>query len=201
MSRLEAMIQAGEAEPVTWHDPVLLDQADTPHCVGYGFAGFWATAQRVIGPNPAVTNSDGESIYYAAKIYDGEPGAENGSCLRSGAKVLKDRGIIAAYAFGTFDEAAHWVTNYGPVVLGTNWYERMFTPSWHFGILYPRGEIVGGHCYLWRGVHRRLGFWRYNMVRNSWGQWGKGGDAYLSDKNLRRLMYEDGEACMMVRLK
>ena len=103
VARLEALITTGQAVPMEWKNPVVLDQGQTPHCVGYGCAGYCGTAELNMGPR-SVTGMDGERIYYEAKVYDGEPLKENGSSVRSGAKALLHKeGVINAYAFGSFE--------------------------------------------------------------------------------------------------
>ena len=65
VARLEQMIFAGAAVPVLWNDPVVLDQGKTPHCVGYGGAGFMATAEAQAGADPTINNQVAEALYAA----------------------------------------------------------------------------------------------------------------------------------------
>jgi len=197
--RLEAMLST-QIVPVSWLDPVTLDQGETPHCVGYGCAGFLATAEIAAKSNALITNADGERIYREAKAIDGD--GEDGSSVRSGAKALqKQEAAIAAYAFGSFDQAKKWVDQHGPVIIGIDWTEGMFHPS-KKGVIKPTGENAGGHCLLWRAADVKIGCCRYNILRNSWGSsWGVKGDCYISDKNLKELLNYGGEACMAVRVK
>lgn len=171
-----------------WHSDRVLDQEETPHCVGFSWAG-WGIATPVEDP---WDDEMGHDIYRACKIADGEPGDENGSTIRSGAKVMKNRGHIGTYFFAdSVKEAALYVSKFGPVVLGTDWYGDMNNPSRICGTIRPRGEIQGGHAYLWIGVTSS-----YAIIRNSWGTgWGKGGDAKIRLKDLQRLFDHFGEAC------
>jgi hypothetical protein len=163
--------------------------------VGFGCAGFVATAQAQAPSNPAITNADGIRIYQEAKVYDGQPGQENGSTIRSGGKaLLHDEKVIAAYAFATYDQAKTWVQTKGPVVLGIDWYSGMFTPQ--AGVIYPTGTLAGGHCILWRGVD--MG--ERCLLRNSWGaEWGRGGDCYIEGSDLATLLNRGGEALVAVK--
>ena len=78
-----------------WDLKIQLDQGQTGHCVGFGWAG-WVNATPVEGN---FQNADGHAIYYECKVIDGEPLAENGSYVRSGALALRNRGRLAAFAF------------------------------------------------------------------------------------------------------
>ena len=171
-----------------WYSQRVLDQKMTPRCVGYSWAG-WGIAQPVEDP---WTNCMGDSIYAACKVIDGEPGAQNGSTLRSGAKVMKQRKRIATYFFAhSVHEALDYVARFGPVVFGTVFTEGMCKPSFFGKIIRPTGKVVGGHAWLAIGVDAK-----YVTIRNSWGtDWGKGGDARISIADLEDVYMSGGEAC------
>ena len=57
-----------------WDLKIQLDQGQTGHCVGFGWAG-WVNATPVEGN---FQNADGHAIYYECKVIDGEPLAESG---------------------------------------------------------------------------------------------------------------------------
>jgi hypothetical protein len=85
-----------------WHSDTVLNQGLTPHCVGYSWAG-WGIADPV---EDKWTNCMGDSIYRECKVIDGEPGAQNGSTVRSGAKVMVRRKRVGTYFFAqSVDEA------------------------------------------------------------------------------------------------
>jgi hypothetical protein len=174
---LKALDKIAAPRPVkTWHSDKVLNQGQTPHCVGFSWAG-WGIATP---------------IEAACKTLDGEPGAQNGSTVRSGAKVMATRNKIKTYFFAnTIDEAADYVARYGPVVLGTAWYQGMYKPSLFNNIIRPTGKLLGGHAYLWIGVDKT-----YATIRNSWGiDWGKSGDARIPLNDLKKIFSRDGEAC------
>jgi hypothetical protein len=171
-----------------WHSDKVLFQGNTPHCVGFSWAA-WGIAAPVEDPWCDLTGHD---IYKACKVLDGEPGAQNGSTVRTGAKVMKNRNRIGTYFFAhSIDEAADYVARFGAVVLGTNWTEGMCKPSLINKIISPTGKVVGGHAYLWIGVDRV-----YATLLNSWGTtWGKGGYARIKLSDLAALFADRGEAC------
>src|SRR5574337_1891017 len=99
--------------------------------------------------------SDARAIYYEATVIDGSPdnpdspgGGQQGSTVRSGAKAMQNRGKLKNYAFtSSLDTAIKWVQAQGPVVVGSDWTNDMFTPDAN-GLVRPTGAVVGGHCYL-----------------------------------------------------
>lgn len=180
---------------VTWVDnePVL-DQGDTGHCVGFGGAD-WGNTLPV---DDHFTNDDGHRLYYLCKVEDGEPGAEDGSTVRSISKVLKQQGRLNAYAFASsVDEIITFVTTQGPLIVGTNWTDDMFNPDGR-GVVKPTGAVAGGHCYLlcgWDATRREFEF------LNSWGdRWGISGFFYMKVEDFAQLLAADGEACAAVEL-
>lgn len=179
---------------VTWEDAAHLDQGDTPHCVGFGWAGWEACAPI----EDVVDNADGNAIYYAAKKVDGQPGQENGSSVRSGAKVMQSRGKLQTYAFTTsIDSLVAWLTAHGPVVMGTDWTQDMFNPDAD-GRVAPTGPVAGGHCYLAIGYDPETELVRF---RNSWGTgWGVDGDFFMHRDDVAELLQAQGEACAAVEV-
>jgi hypothetical protein len=173
---------------VQWEIGYILDQTDTPHCVGFGAAGF-------IGDKPVtslVTNKTGHDIYYLCKKKEGEPGRENGSDVRSAAKVLKDMGRISVYGFAeTIEEIVAWVRTNGPVQVGALWLNDMFNPDAD-GYVHPTGDIAGGHSWLIVGHDGALNDF---IMQNSWGPgWANGGLFRMKVADFARLFARDGEA-------
>lgn len=176
-----------------WNDTKQLDQGNTGHCVGFGWAQ-WGNTDPV---NDNFTDDDGHRVYYECKIIDGEPSQENGSSVRSGAKAMKARGRIGAYVFATsMADIKAWVTNKGPVVIGTDWTSNMFHPDIN-GIVHPTGGIAGGHCYL-------LIEWRADDLltfQNSWGSdFGDNGYFRMHATEFQGLIDAQGEACAGLEL-
>jgi hypothetical protein len=172
---------------------LLLNQRDHPHCGGFGLANFCNNDPI----NDFFLDADGIKFYKLCKDIDGESGQENGTSIRSVAKVAKQIGRIANYAFAySVDEIAWWILNKGPVILGTDWTNDMFVPDAR-NIIHPTGEVVGGHCYE---VNAKTvdGLFR---IHNSWGDnFGINGEAFISMDDLARLLRAGGEAVTAVEL-
>lgn len=178
-----------------WQFPApALDQEDTPHCVGFSMASFGIN----LPTNTRYTNKDGHTFYYQCKVLDGEPEAENGSTIRSAAKVLRNNNRIDGYAFAP-DMATikWWLLHRGPMIVGTMWTSNMMTPN-EDNIVTIGGDMLGGHAYVLAG-------WRadnYIPIQNSWGQyWGKNGRAYISSTDFEKLFIRGGEALAAVELE
>jgi hypothetical protein len=178
----------------SWADnePVL-DQGQTPHCVGFGGAQ-WGNTLPV---DDKFSNADGDRIYYACKVVDGEPGAEDGSDVRSLAKVLQQEGRLSSYAFGSVPTAVQWLLTKGPVIFGTDWTNDMFTPDAD-GLVHPTGGVAGGHCYVGYGYDPATG---RILCLNSWGSsWGANGRFSVLETEFTQLFASNGEALAAVEL-
>lgn len=178
-----------------WDYPLVpLDQGNSGHCVGFGVANFGINLPVHI----PYTNEDGHKFYYLCKEIDGNPGSEEGSTVRTAAKLLMNQGRINAYAFASdVDIVKYWILNQGPVMAGTIWTSGMLVPN-SDNIISISGEIIGGHFYL-------LNEWRddnYIGIQNSWGQyWGTNGKSYISAEDWKKLFLYNGEALAAVELE
>ena len=168
-----------------------LDQGNHGWCTGFGLADFGINDPI----QDAYTNDDGKRFYYLCKVEDGEPGQENGSTVRSVAKVAQNIGRITAYAWAaSTDEITYWLLHQGPVIVGVNWYYGMETPDAK-NIIHPTGGVAGGHCFL---LNEKTDNELYGL-QNSWGStWGVNGKAYISIKDFGDLLAADGEAMTAV---
>ena len=175
-----------------------LDQGETGHCVGFSMAS-WGIASPI---NDDYTNKDGHDFYYKAKVVDGEPGNEDGSTVRTAAKVLLQAGKISSYAFvSSTSEIKWWILNKGPVIVGTAWFDEMFLPDVN-GIVHPAGNLAGGHAYILTEFfpdyfgNDCFGF------QNSWGGWGLNntGKFYMTVSEFDKLFIYDGEALAATEL-
>lgn len=181
---------------IEWEDLIQLDQGQTPHCVGFGWAA-WGDCAPV---EDRYQNPDGDQIYYECKVIDGQPQQENGSTVRSGAKAMQNRGRLGAYVFAsTTDEVKQWVTNHGPVVIGSDWTQDMFTPD-ASGFVHPTGVVAGGHCYLLLGYDSANDAFEFD---NSWGSaWGKNGRFFMRRADFDSFVMQNpnSEACAGLEL-
>jgi hypothetical protein len=141
-----------------------------------------------------------QQLYDEAQTLDEWPGeGYDGTSVRAGAKALLAHSEVnGEYLWATdLDTVVANVLEVGPVVVGVNWYEQMFTPG-SDRFVRIGGAIAGGHAFKIDGVNT-LG--RFVRMKNSWGpSWGHGGFARISFEDLARLISEDGEACMAVEV-
>ena len=165
------------------------DQGDTPHCVG--FSGIhWQNAEPVLN---LLTERDGHDLYDRCKELDGDD--EDGSYVRTLARVLKNMGRLDSYAFGTLFDARKFLLTQGPIVFGLDWYEGLFYPDTS-GTVRPWGELCGGHAILASAADPD---WCY--LQNSWGtEWGREGHCRISWPDLEVAFGEHGEAMAAVEL-
>ncbi|MGI8426228.1 MAG: hypothetical protein ACR2M4_06450 [Actinomycetota bacterium] len=179
-----------------------LDQGRSGSCVGFGWAHELAARPAKV---PGMTNQFAkEKIYWQAQKRDPWDGGSypdaspnyEGTAVIAGAQVVqKELGLISEYrwAFGLNDVIL--ALGYaGPVVLGLDWFEQMMNAD-SGGFIHPKGDYVGGHCILARGVDVKR---KRVLLRNSWGRWGykDSGDCYISFDDLAFLLNRDGEACV-----
>jgi hypothetical protein len=166
-----------------------LNQGSTPHCVGFSGVG-WMNAEPV--PN-TLREDDGHALYWDCKAIDGYPG--DGTYVRTLARVLKSKGRISGYAFGSVLDARRFILTEGPVVFGIPWLEGFFYPDSE-GVIKPWGELCGGHAILAYGADPV-----YCWLQNSWGKsWGKGGTCRISWADLEAVFGDHGEAMAAVEL-
>ena len=170
------------------------DQGWTSQCVAYAWAHYIEDSPKT---HPkAGSQVDPGLLYKAAQLIDEWPGEDyDGTSVRAGAKVLQKMGIIGEYLWAwDIRSIALTVLEQGPVIMGTDWYEGMFSPDPRTGVIKPEGEVVGGHAYIINGYNTWTNLFR---IKNSWGRgWGKKGRAWIHADDLGRLLAADGEACM-----
>ena len=185
----------GDTTPA-WEDLIVLDQADTGHCVAFGWSG-WGDAAPI---EDTFDNTYAHALYYEIKkTIDKEPGEENGSTVRSGALAMRARGKLSAFAFAkSLAEIDLWLNTQGPIVVGTDWTRDMFEPG-AAGYVQPTGALAGGHCYL---MLDRIDEENAYLFQNSWGRnWSKNGRFKLLCADFETLLKADGEACCALEIK
>lgn len=167
----------------------VLDQGDTPQCVGYSAKQFLQSDPVETMDGPTATE-----LYHAAQLEDEWPGENyEGSSVRGAAKALTKMDRLVSYVWGQdAADVRDWLILQGTVIMGTNWYQGMMDPDPQ-GYLRLTGRMVGGHAWLLCGYRAPQN--DFQMI-NSWGKsWGSGGKAYLRFRDLDRLIALEGEAC------
>lgn len=179
-----------------WTLDFISDQGATPHCVGHG----WLNYGNCLPIDDEWKNEMGDTLYYKAKEFDGEPGAENGSSTLSGVKAFMTYAHLqdSKYAFVTnIEDFKVWILDQSPVVVGTNWYNDMFYPD-SAGVVHIGGGVAGGHEYLAIGYDRQTDM---ILFANSWGTgFGNNGSFSMSATEFARLLSEEGDACTAVEV-
>jgi len=189
--QLKRFLSAPEVTERFWDIGPILDQGSTPHCVGFSSAG-WGNCLPV---DDDWQDKDGHAIYRECKVLDGELDGENGSYVRTAAKVLQNRERIDNYAFGSVSDAHRFLLTQGPVVFGIDWYSGMGDPDEN-GVIRPTGYVAGGHAILAYGADEN-----YCHLQNSWGKsWGNDGCCKISWADLETCFGQWGEAMAAVEL-
>lgn len=176
-----------------WPCPTHLDQGATPECVGFSWT-HEINAEPVV-PVPYLDGSYADRVYHLAQTLDEWPGEDyEGTSVLAGAKAVSQFGWLLEYRWAfNLDDALSAISQLGPVVLGTNWYDDMFYPDAE-GQIHLGGDLAGGHAILINGIDVE-----HQLVRlhNSWGEsWGINGDAFLSFTDLDTLLKDNGEICI-----
>ena len=191
-----ADLRATPIRSASWGFPsISLDQGMTGHCCGFMDADFLIN----LPINTDCENQDGHDFYYMCKEFDGEPRNEDGSNLRSAAKVLRQIGAINNYAFApNIESIKYWLLNNGPVMMGTLWMSGMWEPDAN-NVVHATGSYEGGHAWLANEYIEPLDLYG---IQNSWGaSWGDNGKAYISGDDLKKLLALGGEALVAVELE
>lgn len=189
-----------------------LNQGNTGTCTGHagahmihaapishrGFLSPWVLYREAV-----LCDEYGDNDSDAAETSDAR--LQAGSSGTGIAKALTKRGTITDYLWAAeMRDANLWVLTRGPVMVGSNWYGSMFTPTPEgFVKISPTAGIAGGHEWLIRGVDMKRAV---ALAVNSWGpEWnahatGKwvrsrvsGGHFLIDFGTLERLFREDGD--------
>lgn len=190
--------QVNTYRTANWNVTIELDQGQTPSCVGHGHAHFLATEPLV---EENVTEDKALMIYRTAQSLDGISGIHEGSTVIAGAKAVQQLWPevykIYSWCLGLADVLST-LSHLGPVVLGINWTDSMFTPNAK-GFIVPTGSFIGGHCLEAIGIDVPN---QYVILHNSWSKtWGLNGNCKISWKDLDYLLRQGGEALYPVKGK
>jgi len=191
-----------------WKTGEILDQGSEGACVGFGWTAealagpVQVNLSRIEGSAPKLPNNFARYVYREAQKIDEWPGESyDGTSVLAGAKVLARLGILHEYRWAfSVNDIIGTVMSHGPVVLGINWYQGMYSAP--DGKLEIYGNHVGGHCIIVVGYNPNSE--KFNnketvILQNSWGEtWGVSGLAEMKVEDLARLVREGGEACVPV---
>lgn len=191
-----------------YHLGPVLDQGDTPMCVGFSTRSFIEAAPIMTKPTQGPS---AQTIYRLAQQNDEWPGTRyDGTSVRGAMKALQAAKQITSYVWGqTVDDMAKWMTDgYGTCVLGTNWYAEMSDVD-NAGVMRePAPSMttpIGGHAWhvYWFDVKKNM-----FLMKNSWGfEFGMiknkkmSGEAYVRKDFMARLLREEGEVAAPVQAK
>jgi hypothetical protein len=191
--------QLRQPRSYTWKPGPVLDQ--TPDrsgqhagsCVGHAYAGDLMARPGVLNADEALAYF----IYSEAQLLDPWEGNYEGTSVLAGAQVCQRYGWMVQYrwVFGGASELASAVGFGGPAIIGIPWFESMFRPD-SDGYVVVNGGMAGGHALLVYGVDVAE---RSFILRNSWGDWGKGGDCLMTWDTMDRLLADDGEALVPIQ--
>lgn len=197
---------AGVLRSVAWerHIPIL-DQGQLGSCTGNAATGalgtgpLWDALQTV--QRTKLNEAEAIALYSAATALDPYAGTypptDSGSDGVSVAKAAQKAGLIIGYVHATSIPAMNTALQTGPVIVGTNWYDSMFTPD-ASGFLSISGSPAGGHEYVIREYDVSLDVY---TMDNSWGpDWGIAGRAKIRGKDMTRLLAEQGDCTQFLPL-
>lgn len=196
----------------------VLDQGNLGSCTGNAGIGAlgtdpcwqasWAAlTQRPVDrsrpPHYTFDEAGAVQLYSDATRIDDAPGQyppdDTGSSGLAIAQVLKSAGEISGYQHTfSLDDALKALTQY-PLMVGTVWYQSMFTPSAE-GVLEVAASsgVAGGHEYVIDEYDATRGM---VGVTNSWGTgWGMAGRAYMQAEDLGALLAQQGDVIVLLPL-
>lgn len=125
---------------------------------------------------------------------DTYPPHDDGSTGLATAKAMENLGYIGSYthSFSGVDGLATALQS-GPAMVGTNWYEAMFSPK-PDGTFEIAGAVAGGHEYVCDAVYVKQKMFRF---RNSWTPtWGDEGCFFGTFDQVDRLLGEQGDVIL-----
>lgn len=177
---------------------VHLDQGREGACTGFG-----EEHTRALSPyGQATSNAMAQRIYHAARRLDEWPGEDyEGSSVNGAMKAAREAGYITAWRWcRTTAELRHALSYHGAVEAGTWWYAGMVDTD-EDGFIHPTGGPFGGHAYALAGYKPIKGKRAYR-IENSWGpDWGDNGGAWIWEDDLARLMKDDGEFAVPLKVR
>lgn len=194
----------------------VLDQGSVGACTGFAMAHSLNTRPvNIAGDTLANGRStyrefEALDLYATATTLDQWPGEyrldgsgqDTGSSGLAACKAAKQKGYISEYRWAFGFPAFLTALMSGPVMVGTWWYEAMFTPD-QMHVVRPAGGKAGGHEYVAIGVHY-LDRTEYRnsllTFQNSWGRgWGDRGRFHMTFGDFALLLQDQGDAVVPIR--
>lgn len=183
----------------------VLDQGDLGSCTGNAATGNLGTGVYYATIPNTVTLDENEAVklYSAATALDSYQGTyppnDTGSDGLSVAKAAQQAGLISGYQHITSLNDAIAALQLGPIITGVNWYSSFDNPSKSGKVSITKSAYVrGGHEFVLDEVdvtNKLIG------ATNSWGEsWGLKGRFYFSFADYERLLAEQGDATVFVKL-
>lgn len=177
---------------------IFLDQGQEGGCTGYSDA---QTMSMSPGIHKEINNANAEYFYYEAKQYDEYAGdAYEGSSVLGAQKANVANKYTKSYSWAaTVEEIVAALAFVGPVQLGINWYDSMFNVEANGNIVITANAVVAGGHAICVGAYKQSG--QLFRLDNTWGKsWGQSGSAWLSATDLTRLLGEDGECAVPIKM-
>lgn len=183
----------------------VLDQGDLGSCTGNAATGNLGTGDFYVTVKDKVTLDESEAVtlYSAATALDGYQGTyppdDTGSDGLSVAKAAQKDGLISGYQHITSLNDALAALQLGPIITGVNWYSTFDSPN-NSGVVSigKRAYVRGGHEFV---IDEVVADKKLVGATNSWGDsWGIKGRFYFSFADFERLLSEQGDATVFVKL-
>jgi C1A family cysteine protease len=191
-----------------WHSAGVLDQGSSSTCVVHAADKFLTT--KPISNKGWANFEERNRVYKEVQKLDEWPGEDyDGTSVRAMMKWFHKRGYISEYKWG-FDceTVVNHVLAFGPVEMGTIWDEGMANTD-RYGYISPNHDDADDEGHAWtiigadrERVHRPTGQVGAVRMVNSWGPgWGQNGRAWITFKDLDRLIKAEGEAAVAMEMK
>lgn len=188
----------------TRHIPVL-DQGDLGSCTGNAAVGNLGTGDFFATMPQGVTLDEPEAVklYGSATSLDSYAGTypptDTGSDGLSVAKAAQKAGLITGYQHVTSLNDALAALQLGPIITGVNWYSSFDTPDKNGLVsIAKKAYVRGGHEFVLDEV---VADKKLVGATNSWTEdWGLQGRFYFSFDDFERLLGEQGDATVFVKL-
>jgi hypothetical protein len=188
-----------------WGMPDINNQGSTSKCVGHGAETtirFYPDPWTVPSKLPNI-----DLVYAWAQDNDEWPGSELldpkyfGTSVRAGLEFLRTFGFIQSYhRLTSIQQFIEWLTDRGPVIVGTNWYQYHYDADKTTGRITetPNSQLWGGHCYVHYGLNMIRGT---TSFQNSHGiGYGRGGRAWQTLELTEKLLFNEwGDAYGVIK--